>query len=125
IEQLTKSAFVIGPGSRFWPYTNLQKVAGLKATGTNWKVAGAPSSCSRGRFGALGLFSSANRTDIQMGNRVAPIEKAVCQFVSGDAFDILHVPGRVFTAAEDRVPWGHPYFVISYDYWRRRFQIDL
>jgi putative ABC transport system permease protein len=76
----------------------------------------------------LGLFSSANQTDIQMPNRDAPIEKAICQFVSGDAFDILHVPpslGRIFTAAEDRVPWGHPYFVISYDYWRRRFQIDL
>src|SRR5262249_7071835 len=50
-----------------------------------------------------------------------------CQFVSGDAFDILHVPpalGRVFTAAEDRIPWGHPYAVISYDYWLRRFHGD-
>jgi predicted permease len=75
----------------------------------------------------LGLFSSANQTDIQMRNKDAPIEKAICQYVSGDGFDILHVPpslGRVFTAAEDRVPWGHPYLVISYEYWRRRFQSD-
>ena len=73
----------------------------------------------------LGLFSNANQTDIRLPNKDAPIEKAICQFVSGDAFDILRVPpslGRVFTAAEDRVPWGHPYLVISYDYWRRRFQ---
>jgi len=57
-----------------------------------------------------GLFSSGNQTDIQIPNKDAPSEKAVCQFVSGDAFDILHVPpalGRVFTSAEDRVPWGH------------------
>jgi hypothetical protein len=62
-----------------------------------------------------------------MSNKDAPIEKAICQFVSGDAFNILHVPpvlGRVFTSAEDRVPRGHPYLVISYDYWRRRFQGD-
>ena len=75
----------------------------------------------------LGLFSSANQTDIQMPDKDAPIEKAICQFVSGDAFDILHVPpslGRVFTVADDRIPWGHPFLVISYDYWRRRFRSD-
>ena len=75
----------------------------------------------------LGLFSTAHQTDIQVPNKDAPMEKAMCQFVSGDAFDILRVPpalGRVFTTAEDRVPWGHPYLVISYDYWQRRFQGD-
>lgn len=75
----------------------------------------------------LGLFSSGNVTDIQIPNRDAPMEKAICGFVSGDAFDILHIPpalGRIFTSAEDRVPWGAPYLVISYDYWQRRFQGD-
>ena len=75
----------------------------------------------------LGLFSSGNLTDIQIPNRDAPLEKAICGFVSGDSFDILHVPaalGRVFTSAEDRIPWGEPYLVISYDYWQRRFQGD-
>ena len=75
----------------------------------------------------LGLFSSGNVTDIQIPNRDAPVEKAICGFVSGDAFDILHVPpalGRVFTSAEDRIPWGAPYLVLSYDYWQRRFQGD-
>ena len=75
----------------------------------------------------LGLFSSGNVTDIQIPSKDAPMEKAICGFVSGDAFDILHVPpalGRMFTSAEDRIPWGHPYLVISYDYWQRRFQSD-
>lgn len=75
----------------------------------------------------LGLFSSGNLTDIQIPDKGAPMEKAICGFVSGDAFDILHVPpalGRVFTSAEDQTPWGHPYLVISYDFWRRRFQGD-
>lgn len=75
----------------------------------------------------LALFSSGNLTDIQIPNPDAPMEKAICAYVSGDAFDMLHVPpalGRVFTSAEDRVPWGHPYLVISHDYWRRRFHGD-
>jgi predicted permease len=73
----------------------------------------------------LGLYSFARQNDVQIPDKDAPMEKATCAFVSGDAFDILRVPpalGRVFTLAEDRVPWGHPYVVISYDYWRRRFQ---
>ena len=75
----------------------------------------------------MGLFSFGTLTDIQIPDIGAPMEKAVCGFVSGDAFDILRVPpalGRVFTSAEDRIPWGHPYAVISYDYWHRRFQGD-
>ncbi len=75
----------------------------------------------------LALFSLANRTEVQMPDRNAPVERAVCGFVSGDAFDILKVPpalGRVFSSEEDRVPWGEPYLVISYDYWQRRFQGD-
>ena len=73
------------------------------------------------------LFSLANRIEVQMPDRNAPIEKAICGYVSGDAFDILKVPpalGRVFSSEEDRVPWGAPYLVISYDYWQRRFHGD-
>jgi len=75
----------------------------------------------------LGLFNTGFQYDIRIPDKDAPVEKAICQFVSGDAFDILQVPptmGRVFTPAEDRVPWGHPYVVISYDYWQRRFHGD-
>jgi predicted permease len=75
----------------------------------------------------LGLFSTGLQSDVRIPDKDAPVEKAICQFVSGDAFDILQVPpalGRVFTPAEDRVPWGHPYIVISYDYWQSRFHGD-
>lgn len=80
-----------------------------------------------GSTARLGLFSTAVPMDIQISSKDAPTEKATCGYVSGDAFDILRVPpalGRVFTSAEDRIPWGHPYLVISYDYWRRRFHSD-
>lgn len=80
-----------------------------------------------GDFARFGLFRTAGPTDIQIPNNDAAIEKAMCQYVSGDAFDILHVPpalGRVFTTADDRIPWGHPYLVISYEYWTRRFHGD-
>jgi predicted permease len=75
----------------------------------------------------LALFSSAGQGDIRIPDNTARIEKAICGFVSGDAFDILGVPpalGRLFTAEEDRVPWGAPYLVISHDYWQRRFHGD-
>ena len=73
----------------------------------------------------LALFTNPNTTDVQIPNKDAPIEKAICQFVSGDAFDMLGVPpvlGRVFSTADDRV--AEPNLVISYDYWQRRFQGD-
>jgi predicted permease len=75
----------------------------------------------------LALVSPGNQYDVHIPGKDAPTEKAICQFVSGDAFDILGVPpalGRIFSPAEDRVPWGHPYLVISYDYWQRRFHGD-
>lgn len=75
----------------------------------------------------LALFSYATQTEVQIPDRSAAIEKAMCGFISGDAFDILKVPpalGRVFSREEDRVPWGEPYVVISYDYWQRRFGGD-
>jgi predicted permease len=75
----------------------------------------------------LGLFSNGNPYDVRIPDKDAPVEKAICQYVSGDAFDILGIPpalGRVFSTQEDRIPWGHPDIVISYDYWQRRFHGD-
>ena len=54
-------------------------------------------------------------------------EKAYLQYVSGgmfDAFGIHPALGRLFTANDDRQPGAHPFAVISYDYWIRRFQQD-
>jgi predicted permease len=52
------------------------------------------------------------------------IEKAYLQYVSGwmfDSFGLRPAAGRLFTGNDDRNPGAHPYAVISYDYWKRRF----
>ena len=51
-------------------------------------------------------------------------ERVEGEMVSGNFFEVLGVRpalGRVFTAADDRTPGGHPLAVLGYDYWRRRF----
>ena len=55
------------------------------------------------------------------------MEKAYRQFVSGSMFDVFGlkpVLGRLFTQNDDVAPGAHPYAVLSYDYWRRRFGLD-
>jgi predicted permease len=54
-------------------------------------------------------------------------ERAVARLVSGNFFDTLGVRavmGRTFTAADDKAPGSDPYAVISYGYWKRRFNQD-
>ncbi|MGH9343572.1 MAG: ADOP family duplicated permease [Terriglobia bacterium] len=53
---------------------------------------------------------------------------AAGQLVSGSFFQTLGVKasiGRTFTSEEDRVPGGDPVAVISYDYWKRQFALNL
>ncbi len=55
------------------------------------------------------------------------MEKAHLQYVSGrmfTTFEIRPALGRVLTAADDLKPGAHPYAVLSYDYWSRRFARD-
>jgi len=55
------------------------------------------------------------------------IEKAHRQFVSGwmfNTFGLKPALGRVFTESDDDKPYAHPYAVLSYDYWTRRFGRD-
>src|SRR5579862_4667423 len=55
------------------------------------------------------------------------IEKAHRQFVSGwmfDSFGLKPALGRLFTESDDDKPHAHPYAVLSYDYWNRRFGRD-
>jgi len=55
------------------------------------------------------------------------MEKGYVQYVSGWMFDSLGLKpalGRLFTEADDRTPGAHPYAVLSYDYWNRRFGRD-
>jgi predicted permease len=55
------------------------------------------------------------------------IEKAYLQYVSGWMFPTLGLRpalGRLFTESDDLKPGGHPYAVLSYDYWSHRFGRD-
>jgi predicted permease len=55
------------------------------------------------------------------------MEKAHVQYVSGRMFGSfgLHPSlGRVLTERDDLEPGAHPYAVLSYDYWTRRFERD-
>ena len=52
------------------------------------------------------------------------MEKANVQYVSGwmfDTFGLRPAAGRLLSADDDTTPGTHPYAVLSYDYWTRRF----
>jgi predicted permease len=80
-----------------------------------------------GKSAQLALFSYAGPREVQIPDTNAPIEKAVMQFASGEAFETLRIPpalGQPFTRELDRIPGGHPVVMISHDYWMRRFAGD-
>jgi putative ABC transport system permease protein len=55
------------------------------------------------------------------------IEKAYLQYISGWMFPTLGLRpalGRVFTENDDVKPGGHPYAVLSHEYWMHRFGQD-
>jgi predicted permease len=55
------------------------------------------------------------------------MEKACVQYVSGwmfDSFGLRPALGRVLTENDDLKPGAHPYAILSYDYWMRRFARD-
>jgi putative ABC transport system permease protein len=57
----------------------------------------------------------------------AEIEKAHLQYVSGSMFECFGLRpslGRLLTPNDDQKPGAHPYAVLSYDYWSRRFARD-
>ena len=66
------------------------------------------------------------RTDVTYGSD-QEMEKAHLQYVSGwmfGAFGLKPALGRLFTENNDLKPGAHPYAVLSYDYWVRRFGRD-
>ncbi len=70
--------------------------------------------------------SFTHRTDLTYatGNEM---EKGYVQFLSGTAFPLFGLQpslGRLFTAEDDGTPGAHPYAVLSYNYWSRRFAND-
>jgi putative ABC transport system permease protein len=83
------------------------------------------------RAGAKGqaeliAVSYAERTDLTYRSD-EEMEKAHIQYVSGwmfQTFGIQPARGRLLTENDDREPGAHPYAVLSYDYWTRRFGKD-
>src|SRR5919106_539315 len=54
-------------------------------------------------------------------------ERVRGELVSGNFFEMLGVrpwAGRLFTQDDDRTPGAHPFAVISYQFWERRFAKD-
>ncbi|SPF50960.1 conserved membrane hypothetical protein [Candidatus Sulfopaludibacter sp. SbA4] len=71
-------------------------------------------------------ISYANRWDLTYGSD-QEMEKAYLQYVSGwmfGSFGLRPAAGRLLTENDDLKPGAHPYAVISYDYWSRRFGRD-
>ncbi|MGD0941933.1 MAG: ABC transporter permease [Terracidiphilus sp.] len=55
------------------------------------------------------------------------MEKGYVQYISGTMFPIFGLQptlGRLFTRDDDITPGAHPYAVLSYNYWSRRFAND-
>jgi predicted permease len=74
----------------------------------------------------LVAVSYAERVDLTYGSD-QEMEKAYRQFVSGWMFPTLGLrpaSGRLLTENDDLKPGAHPYAVLSYDYWTRRFGRD-
>jgi predicted permease len=70
--------------------------------------------------------SYGDRVDLTYGSD-QQTEKAYQQYASGwmfRAFGIRPALGRLLTENDDLTPGAHPYAVISFDYWKRRFAQD-
>jgi putative ABC transport system permease protein len=73
------------------------------------------------------VLASGRVDNLQIGIDGGGAEDISGRLVTGNYFETLGVEpflGRTLTAAEDRVPGGDPYVVISYAYWQRRFGGD-
>jgi len=71
-------------------------------------------------------ISYAEHTDLTFGAD-REMEKAYRQYVSGrmfGSFGLKPALGRLLTENDDLTPGAHPYAVLSYDYWTRRFGRD-
>ena len=70
--------------------------------------------------------SYADRTDLTYKSD-QEMEKAYVQYVSGwmfHSFGLHPTIGRLLTENDDLTPGAHPYAVLSYAYWKRRFNQD-
>src|ERR1022692_3835452 len=55
------------------------------------------------------------------------VEYVLREYVTGNYFDVLGVRpaiGRLFKDEDNRTPQGHPFVILSYDFWRNRLALD-
>jgi putative ABC transport system permease protein len=74
----------------------------------------------------LMAFSYADRVDLSFASD-QEIEKAHLQYVSAwmfQSFGLRPALGRLLTENDEGAPGAHPYAVLSFDYWSRRFGQD-
>ncbi|RXH56376.1 ABC transporter permease [Granulicella sibirica] len=119
------------------PVSHPERLMALSREGLSWE--GKPSTfdgwaypafqrmreAARGSAELIAL-SYTNRSDLTFASD-AEMEKGSVQYVSGamfEGFGLSPSLGRFFTAEEDRVPKAHPYAVLSYDFWTKRFARD-
>jgi putative ABC transport system permease protein len=79
-----------------------------------------------GSDGDLICVGASNSADITFASD-DEMEKATRQYISAilfGSFGIRPALGRVFNAEDDRSYFSHPYAVLSYDFWTRRFARD-
>jgi putative ABC transport system permease protein len=119
------------------PVAHADRVYDLSRRGLNWD--GVPSSFDGWAYPDFALMRDAvkgkaeliavsytDRTDLTYASD-EEMEKGYVQYVSGwmwESFGLEPSLGRLFTDRDDKVPGAHPYAVLSYDYWARRFGRD-
>jgi len=79
---------------------------------------------SRAELMVIGMTGSPQPIVFGPGDEQERISK---QYVSGNVFSTFGLQpalGRLLTRSDDATPGGHPFAVIGYDYWTRRFARD-
>ena len=72
-----------------------------------------------------GMFARSVRQTSLSGS--GQTERVQTELVSGNFYSVLGVNphlGRLFTEADDQTPGAHPFAVLSYNFWQRRFGAD-
>jgi len=75
----------------------------------------------------LAAFGAVEQTEAKPLDANAAAERITRQFISGEGFAMLGVHpviGHLFGHDEEATIGGHPVAVLSYEYWRRRFNGD-
>jgi predicted permease len=102
-----------------------------EAPGSEWELFSYPvyqDFCvTIGNSARLATFSYPNRAEAKTKDATSAAHKVITQYVSANAFDVLGVApalGRFFSKEENRMPGTRKVAVLSYGYWRIRFNSD-